>query len=81
MEIESRNLVLAVARSLGVLDAAGNLTRLDSLMVVDFALALEEKLGTEIPAMSLTLGVFQSIDSITELVTELTVDRERTDAV
>jgi len=76
--MESRELVTAVAHSLGLLDGTGELLRLDSLMVVDFALALEARIGQPIPAMSLTLEAFSSIDSVADLVAEMTGDRRTT---
>ena len=68
----SRDVVVTVARSLGLVDASGNLLPLDSLMVVDLAVALEAEIGIEIPAMSLTPEAFKSLDTIADLVTELT---------
>jgi acyl carrier protein len=67
-----RDIVVTVARSLGLLDASGNLLPLDSLMVVDLAVALEAEIGVEIPAMSLTPEAFESLDAIGDLVEGLT---------
>jgi acyl carrier protein len=66
-----RETVASVAQALGLLDASGNLLALDSLMIVDFTIALEEKIGVEITPLSLRPEVFMSIDSVAQMLTEL----------
>jgi acyl carrier protein len=64
--------VASVAAMLGLLDANGDLLALDSLMVLDFAIALEEQIGVQVPATSLTPEVFTSVDSVARMLVELT---------
>ncbi|HEY4055132.1 MAG TPA: phosphopantetheine-binding protein [Kofleriaceae bacterium] len=56
------------AASLGLLDASGRLVRLDSIGVVDYAVALEEAVGTEIPPDALDRESFTSLEAVAALL-------------
>jgi acyl carrier protein len=66
-----RNLVETTAQSLGLLDADGNLVPLDSLMVVDLVVALEEAAQTRIPVNRIRSEAFESLDSVARLIADL----------
>lgn len=69
-----RDLVKGAAASLGMLDAGGALVPLDSLMIVDLIVALEEAAGVTIPPTHLEPDAFQSIDSITTMLSRIVVE-------
>ena len=67
--------VTEAARSLGLLDADGKLVRLDSLMMVDLVIAIEDFTGLAIPADVLREETFQSIESVTAMVITLAAEK------
>lgn len=68
---EHREVVRGVAESLGLLDANGALIKLDSLMIVDLVVALEEAAAVQIPAGELRPQSFESLDSVAALMAGL----------
>ncbi len=61
--------VLRAAKDLGLIDSAGNLMKLDSIMIVDFVIALEQSAGgIEIPLASVRPDVFRSIESVAQML-------------
>jgi hypothetical protein len=69
--MDYRELVEDTVRSLGLLDARGALVRLDSLMILDLVIALEDPLGVTIPMGELPDGTFDSIDSVANMLATL----------
>jgi acyl carrier protein len=63
--------VITTAKSLGMLDSDGQLVRLDSLMIIDLVLALEDAAGVQIPVASLREDVFGSVDSVAQMLSDL----------
>ena len=53
------------------IDASGQLVRLDSLMIVDLVIALEEAAGMQIPATALSEAAFRSVDTVARLLADL----------
>jgi acyl carrier protein len=66
-----RDQISRVAESLGLLDERGDLLTLDSLMVMDFLVAIENALGVQIPVADLQEEAFRSLDSVTVLIEKL----------
>ncbi len=63
--------VTDTAKHIGLLDAKGGLVELDSLMIADFATALEDKLDVKIPMAALTVETFSSVASVARMLSEL----------
>lgn len=63
--------VTEIAASLMLLDDKKQLVPLDSLTMVDFVTALEQKTGVILPPSALRMSNFRSIESIAALVTSL----------
>jgi acyl carrier protein len=59
-----RAAVQKAAKTLGFVDEHGDLIPLDSFMVVEFVIALEDETGIRIPVATLDEEVFASIDSV-----------------
>jgi hypothetical protein len=69
---DCRDNVRRVAASLGLLDPQGRLVPLDSLMVIDFVIALQEEFHVRVPATQLQSGeTFASIDSVATMLATL----------
>ena len=66
--MDYRESVVAAARELGFIDPAGKLVPLDSLMIVDLIIALEDKTGVEVPADAVSEQTFASIETITAML-------------
>lgn len=69
--MDYRDTAIQAAKSLALLDGTGALIRLDSLMMVDFVIALEDAAGIQIPIASLNEDVFGSIDSVAKMLSTL----------
>jgi acyl carrier protein len=69
MELEQT--VRQCAESLGLLKATGELGMLDSMMMIDFATALEPLMGFEIPAEELSFENFETLASVVRLLVRL----------
>jgi acyl carrier protein len=63
-----RETVVRVAKSIDLIDSKGALLRLDSLSIVDLAVALEEETGVAIPIANIREETFESIDSVTQML-------------
>ena len=63
--------VREIAASMGFLDDAGVLKKLDSLALIDFVVALEEASQMSIPTAALRMDVFESVSSIAAMLREL----------
>jgi hypothetical protein len=66
--VDHQQQVMETAQALGLLDAEKRLVRLDSLMVIDLVVALEETTGLAIPADALREETFQSLESVTKML-------------
>jgi acyl carrier protein len=66
-----REIVINAAKSLGLLDNSGELVKLDSLMIVDFLIAIEDVVHVQIPLTNLTEETFRTVDSVTQMVSEV----------
>jgi acyl carrier protein len=64
--------VQTTARNLGSLDSDGRLKALDSLTLIDFIVELETVGEIEIPSEALRADTFASIESVAQLLSELT---------
>lgn len=64
----SHDLVRRAAESLGLLESDGKLMPMDSLMVIDLVVALEEMVGARIPVTELEPEVFESLDSVARML-------------
>jgi len=63
--------IRSCAKSLGLVDAKGELARLDSIMIVDFATKLEDEFRLEFPSKELSARAFASFESIAALIDRL----------
>jgi acyl carrier protein len=63
--------VRQTASEMRLLDATGNLKRLDSLTIIDFVVQLEAASGVEIPTVVLRHDTFESIETVAEMLQEL----------
>jgi hypothetical protein len=70
---QHRQTATRAAETLGFLDGNGELIRLDSLMVVDLVVALEEASGAEIPLGTLGADAFNSLDNVAQMLAGLDV--------
>ena len=56
------------ARSLGLLNAEGNLRPLDSIGIISLIVAVEEATGVAVPAASLREECFESVENLSALL-------------
>ena len=66
--------VMEAAQTLGLLDADRRLVRLDSLMVIDLVIALEDITGLAIPPDALREETFESLESVTKMIVAVAAD-------
>jgi len=69
--VKHRQKVLDVARALNLLNSNEALVRLDSLSIVDFVDQLERATGISIPMSDMLPHHFESIESVSTLLTSL----------
>jgi acyl carrier protein len=69
--MSNEGVVTEIAASLMLLDDKKQLVPLDSLTMVDFVTALEQKTGLILPPTALRMSNFRSIESVAELVSTL----------
>lgn len=66
-----RDVVRSTAESLGLLDAAGRLVPLDSLMIVDYVMALEEAASVQVPVALVRNAHFESLESVAKMLAQV----------
>lgn len=69
--IRMEETVIKVARAINLLAPDGSLKPLDSLQMIDLVQALEEAIDITIPTAALKVVYFQSISSITQLLSDV----------
>jgi acyl carrier protein len=69
--MDRRNAIELAAKQRGLLHDGTNLVPMDSLMIVDLIVDLEERLSIEIPMQRVQHVHFESIDSIEKLLDEV----------
>jgi acyl carrier protein len=66
--LDLESIIRTAATSLGMLDANGQLKRLDSLGAIDLVVEIESAANVEIPAAALREEAFVSIETIAQMV-------------
>lgn len=74
--MDYRQTVIDAADSLGLLDGDRQLIRLDSLMVVDLVVTLQDAVGVTIPVAVLAEETFRSIDTVAEMLQQVVAAAE-----
>ena len=69
--MDRRSAIELAAKQMGLLRDEANLVPMDSLMVVDLIVELEERLSIQIPMQRVQYFHFESIDSIEKLLDEI----------
>jgi acyl carrier protein len=64
LNAELIEIVSSTAREMNLLNERGELVVVDSLTAVDFAMALEIKLGRHFPTKHLTTDTFRSVNDV-----------------